>query len=280
MRSWLERWPERLDYEIQALESTGIIIDERIDDAHGRVTLHLSAQLTDNRVRLVAVFPSLYPYTRFEVYASDLDLEHHQNPFGKNLCLIGQGTENWSSEDNLASYIKDRLPRVLEAAISTTMDEVAAIEEHQAEPFTAYYRYQQDALILVDSDWSIDATVASGTLLVGYRPEYLPLMRGAVLEVHGPRNTTLANADSRINQQYQNKMQARWVRMSVAPKTNDPAELLRLAAAIDNRVTAPLWQRVQGGQVAVTAIVLPEEVAWRKTGDGWLFVVHWAEVHG
>lgn len=278
MRSWLERWPERLDYETQALESAGIKIDGRIDDPHGRVTLHLSTMLAGNRVGLKAVFPSLYPYTRFEVYAPDLDLEHHQNPFGKNLCMIGQATENWRNEDTLASYIKDRLPLVLEAASSTTMDEVAVIEEHQAEPVTAYYRYEQDALILVNSDWSIDPTAVSGTLRVGYRPEYLPIMRGAVLEVLGPQNRTLATADGRIAQQYQNEMQARWVRMSVAPKTNDPADILHQAAAIDNQVTkTTLWHPVKGGRVAITAIVVPEEIAWRKTGDGWLFVVHWAE---
>src|SRR5579864_9007258 len=46
-------------------------------------------------VELRAEFPDFYPYVRPEVYATTLDLERHQNPFGKNLCLLGRRSDVW-----------------------------------------------------------------------------------------------------------------------------------------------------------------------------------------
>ena len=40
-------------------------------------------------VPLEVTFPDLYPYFRFEIVAPTLSLDHHQNPFGKNLSVAG-----------------------------------------------------------------------------------------------------------------------------------------------------------------------------------------------
>src|SRR5688572_6916622 len=103
METWWTRYPERLDLELQALSDAGIPfspIQESI--SQGRYALSLSPTVDGETIKLIATFPDLYPFFRFEVSAPELDLKHHQNPFTKGLCLIGRSSDNWSTEFLLA----------------------------------------------------------------------------------------------------------------------------------------------------------------------------------
>src|SRR6266436_7634143 len=93
LRPWWERWPGRLEYEKSALEEAGIHYElDAPAFESGKVILHLKVPLNEDLVRIDAHFPDVYPYTRFELVAPDLDLPHHQNPIAKNLCLIGRAS--------------------------------------------------------------------------------------------------------------------------------------------------------------------------------------------
>src|SRR5437773_1043048 len=93
---WWNRCPGRLPYELQKLAEAGIEcnIDQATFEA-GVVEMTLKHSLPSGPLALRARFPAFYPYQRFELYAPDLALPHHQNPFAKNLCMIGQASENW-----------------------------------------------------------------------------------------------------------------------------------------------------------------------------------------
>ncbi len=265
---WWDRYPERLEAELEALRKAGIPFDEPefIRD-RGVIRLDTFPDLNGEKLHLRASFPAFYPYARFEVQYLEGELPRHMNPFEKNLCLIGRGTDQWEVTDTLAQFLTERLPLVLEAASSGDEERVAELEDHQGEPFTAYYPYEEGSLILIDSDWAIPATVKQGELVVGWT---VPLsgdgpLRGIVLQVLDDHGGTLQIADPRLARLAAAQSRCPWVRLEAPPQTADPREIRRLAA-----------ERLQGRALnsPVVALVFPEEVRWRDYRDGWLFVAH------
>ena len=90
--------------------------------------LHLEVDVDGETLRLVVTFPDFYPYFRFEVQAPDLHLDHHQNPFEKNLCLLRRGTEHWDPGDTVASLLHEQLADVLKTGRSQNIEEVKGLE--------------------------------------------------------------------------------------------------------------------------------------------------------
>ncbi len=91
METWWMRNPERLEFELQALRDAGIPFAPMKDSIdQGIYQLRLTPTLNGQTVELIAVFPDLYPYFRFELIGPGLDLPHHQHPFGKALCMVGR----------------------------------------------------------------------------------------------------------------------------------------------------------------------------------------------
>lgn len=279
MQPWWERWPGRLEYELAALDALGIPY-ERDEDALRRGAIKLKVQPTVEGVvlDLVAIFPDLYPYFRFEVYAPDLTLPHHQNPFEKNLCLLGRGTHNWRTQDTLAEFIQTRLPTVLQAGESNDLQEVDQLEEHQGEPFSDYYRYQKDTLVLIDSSWSLNPEVTQGDLLLGLDQDGA-VLRGAVLEVTAG-SQILAQADSALRDSYSTTIRGRWVRVQEPIRENDGGRFVDTLKREYPHLTQGLWQKNGEVRIDVIGVVFPEEVRWRDTADGWVFSVRIKEAKG
>jgi hypothetical protein len=142
---WWERYPGRLEWELQHLETAGL--PARIDEAareNGQIILDVGARLRGEQHTLRVVFPDFYPELRFEVFAPTLDLGRHQNPFEKNLCLLDRNTRAWSTQDSVAAFLTERAPKLLEQ-----LDDQLAMQEievPQGEPITAYYCCQDGAV--------------------------------------------------------------------------------------------------------------------------------------
>src|SRR5215212_8762383 len=76
---WQKTEPSRLEDELSRLRAAGIEyeIDERAREK-GLIKLNLRSVRVDGRdLNLVALFPDVYPYTRFEIRAPDLELDYH-----------------------------------------------------------------------------------------------------------------------------------------------------------------------------------------------------------
>jgi hypothetical protein len=264
---WWDLYPERLEVELEALRQAGILLDDpELIPERGVVRLDVFPDLNGEKLHLRTWFPAFYPYTRFEVQYLDGELPRHMNPFGKNLCLIGRGTDQWEVTDTLAQFLTERLPLVFEAATAEDEERVAELEEHQGEPFTAYYPYADGSLILIDSDWAIPATVKQGELVVGWAvlPRGDGPLRGVVLQVLDDHGGKLHAADPRIGGLVGTQSRCPWVRLEAPPQTADPKAIRRLAADhLDRGLNSP-----------VIALIFPEEVGWRDHRDGWLFVAH------
>lgn len=271
---WWERYPGRLEWELAELDAAGIAytIDE-VARAAG-IILRVEMEVDGEPLQLVVVFPDLYPDFRFEVHAPGLDLDHHQNPFNKNLCMIGRDTANWLPEDTLASYLQHRLPLVLRSGRSDDPAEVRGVEEQQAEPFSDYYRYRAPANVMIDSSWSLDLDVDGGALVIGIDEER-PAVRGAVLEVYAESGELLASADDAFIQRYahKRKIKGRWVRCPAAIRQENEKAFLQELGAYDKRLVRAKWQRTDSEHHDIVGVVFPEEVGWRASADGWVFLV-------
>jgi len=271
-KPWWEVYPSRLEREFDALKEVGIeyTTDE---DAFAKGILCLYVEM-EKAGTLRVVFPDLYPYFRFEIYAPELQLSHHQNPFSKSLCLIGRSTINWRADDTLASFLIDRLPQVIHTGTSDNATEVAGIEEHQAEPFSDYYPCYPGTALIVDGSWEIDASCESGTILIGTISPKEQLLKGAVLEVRDEDENILAEASAQIKCAFPGEqLVGRWVRLSEPLKTPDHDERFMYLQKKDPYPNRIRGYRVDGGELKIRASLFPEEISrWRQCDYGWMFV--------
>jgi hypothetical protein len=129
---------------------------------------NLTVDQQRKKLELTAIYPELFPYFRFQVFAGNLGLQRHQHPFEGQLCLIGRSTWNWHTHDTLASYIThpSRLQALLVSGRSPDRASVSHLEEPQAEPFGAYYHYAPESIVLVGS--GLAAALARGVVRRGH----------------------------------------------------------------------------------------------------------------
>jgi molybdopterin/thiamine biosynthesis adenylyltransferase len=274
LKYWWERWQGRLDHELKELDDAGIAYE--LDEgarSNGVIRLNVSPAVNGITLKLVVNFPDLYPYFRFEISAPTLDLKHHQHPFAKNLCLIGRSTWNWHSTDTVASFLKNRLSLVLQAAQSESATAVAAIEERQGEPYSDYYPYRSGPIILIDSGWSLPSTVHAGKLILAVSEGCEDIIRGAVMEVEDRNHVVIANHEPSLQSIFQKKIIGRWIRIAEPIHEADPAQFLKLLRDQEPELLNPLWQNVDNFQFDVIGVVFGEETQWRTISDGWVFLV-------
>jgi hypothetical protein len=280
METWWTRNPERLEFELQALRDAGISftpVQESIDK--GLYQLRLTPIVDGRTIELIAVFPDLYPYFRFEVFAPDLNLPHHQHAFAKTLCMIGRATDNWSSDFLLADFIRERLPLVLTAAQTEDPAVAAQLEQAQGEPFSDYYS-AKPAMCLVDSSWVIPPSVRFGSLTLGVHsflrlaPGEPPCIQATVLEVRGEQDELVVQAPSELREAFGSRqVQGRWSRANEPIAINDARTLQAAARKLDPKEATLGLSQLWGLKFQVRGILFPEELGHRQTGDGWIFVV-------
>ncbi len=279
---WWDKWPERLEYETRSLEALGIA-SERDEESYraGVLKLRLEVPQDDGSLDLVVVYPDSFPYFRCEIFAPSLDLAHHQNPFEKNLCLMGRRSHYWDTGMSAADLIRDRLPLVLRAGRAVDLEEVVGLEQQQAEPLGNYYSCIPESMVIVQSDWTIPRQHTYGRFIIGTqtqtdrRPQVC--LRGAVLEVRDADNKVLIQANEALKLAYAGKsIEGCWVRVSEPYRERNHVEIIKnftnlypfAAQARPNHVEnngSSAWLQVWG-------VVFPEETGWREMGEGWLFV--------
>jgi len=115
---WWVRYPGLLEEEVEAFEQAGMPAEvDETAKAAGLIRLTFTYVDNADTIPLVATYPDLFPFVRPQVRAPDLDLPRHQNPFGRNLCLIGRSTANWSAgHQHLVDLVREQLPNLLIAA--------------------------------------------------------------------------------------------------------------------------------------------------------------------
>lgn len=276
---WWEEHPERLEYELEALNREGI--PYKVDEAaklEGQLRITAWPLVDGEPTEVEATFPDLYPEFRFEVTSRHLQLDRHQHRLGGNLCLIGRGTENWDYDDTLATYLTQKLPDLLR----TVHDGAGSPgEEPQAEPESDYFNYEPGSAVVLDGAWSIPEGVAAGTVeisLLSPLPGDGSPLRGVALHVRGSDGSVLFRAHPRLHEILARSptITARWVRLSSLPDAYGDAAAFRehLRVALGLPPERGLLNPDSANAIELVAAVFPEEHAWPdQRGDGWVFVV-------
>lgn len=262
MRPWWERIQGRLQYELTALDRDGVRV-ARDDDAFARGILRLTLTLPEGSwppSRLVAAYPDTYPWTRPEVSAIDIILDHHQNPFGKNLCLLGRSTSNWHPTDTLASLLSSQLPLLRQALESPSPQ---AFEELQGEPITTFYQYEMGGIVLVDSAWMLPHNIQAGRLRLASLGTSEPL-RAVVIAINDLTGQQIARGP--FNPPQAKTLDGMWFRSNQPIVENDPIRFIAALSQTHSGVDKALRR------YELIGVVFPEETGHRSTTDGWIFV--------
>jgi len=290
VKPWWEQWQGLLEEQLRKLDEAGIKYEIDKDARNkGTLVLHITHPyegkdlLLDEGEDLLlqVIFPDSFPFFRFEIKGLNFELTRHQNPFAKNLCLIGRSTLNWDTDDTLADFITNQLPNVIRAGLSPVPLE--EIEELQAEPFTDYYPYVPDLMLLFDSAWSIDPTIKGGALELGATSGHLL----AILEVRDTDGGLLVKADDRLARLFRKRVTVRWVRSKEAIREGEPRNFQLELTKLRPDLASPVYRSAQvifpmapkeNVKMDITGILFPEEVAdstkgWVKK-DGWVFLLH------
>jgi molybdopterin/thiamine biosynthesis adenylyltransferase len=272
---WWERWRDRLEWELQELQEKGLAC--RVDEesrARGQIVLYVDVPLRGEQHTLRVVFPDFYPELRCEVYAPKLDLPRHQNPFGKNLCLLDRDTRHWRPTDSAAWCLTERLPQLVELL----KDEQALrkAEAPQGEPFTDYFIYERGSIVFVPGfAVALPREVRSGWIHL--RPEVQtgagPL-RALVYEVDDDDSRTLGRADPELAGIFSGqRVTGRWIRLEAAPQAANGPEMLHLLSQTHPDLVKPRWRPLGTRKLDIVGLVFPEEVTQGRFEDGWLLLV-------
>jgi molybdopterin/thiamine biosynthesis adenylyltransferase len=275
IKPWWERYPGLLEEELASLEQAGMpaIVDEGWK-AQGIIRLEFTYAADGEEIPLVAIYPDLYPYIRPEVRAPDLDLPRHQNPFARNLCLIGRATANWTAFDRtLAELVTTQIPKLLLAARRPEGTPSPVPEDPQGEPVTDFYEYYVPAMIVIDSADLIPASAGSGSinLVLDVNGDFA--VRGYVRDIEDRHGHRLGGLDLVGTYPKGAVVRGRWIRLSEPPRAHSAHEMLALVTSTDSGLASERWDRVGTYQIDVVGIVFPEELRQDVVGDGWIFLV-------
>jgi hypothetical protein len=284
MRPWWEVFEGRLESELRDFGSYALEHDLVSGPDQGEI--HVRGRFASRRgeVEVLVVYPDSFPFLRPLVFAPELRLGNHQNPFGKNLCLLDRDTRQWHPKtDSAASHIRDQLDKLF-VAVEGNAEERARVETPQAEPVSAFIRNEPGAVVFVpEQALSLDPGERRGELRLTLEsanalgaPLRGTLTKVATRPAKGPKRT-LARAGELARVGRGPELVGRWLRVEL-PLDEAPAEataqwFLEVARQVDNEWWAPQYQGATGGEIAVLGLVYAEEVEGREREDTWLFVV-------
>jgi hypothetical protein len=272
---WEERWPGRLQFELDRLaeHATGdLTID---DDRLAKGELHLSFTwplASGEHVELEATYPSSFPRLRPHIrLKADPDTfpDRHVGPNGE-LCLLGRDSRLWQAKYTLAGLLQTNL----ESALTNS-----GAEDPQGEPIEVWWnaagRADQPNFLLVDSAWNLSGH-DGGVAEIVYRFELLkgrPRFQAAVNKVCGedPRHP-LAERAFAIPGDLASKgrpAQITWKRDDDLPLPHQG----HLAALLDRLDHRGRYDRHPEGTVRVSLTAQRTELQHEKVGDGYVCAV-------
>lgn len=289
MSSWWERFPGRLEFELQDFRARGLDFerDDTLFRAAGRVLLRGSLVHGGRTIDLEVLYPDLFPYLRPEVYAPGLSLERHQNPAAHNLCLLDRSSGAWRPEETAAWLVAERVPLLL-GYFDAGAEAMKAGEVPQGEPVSAYFPGIDGTVVFVPAsalEVEPGSRVGSGTLW--FAPDAPPqlglraLLGELVVRPRAHKAKVVARADDALARRFGGqRIQMRWARLDAAPHKFDAGGILAAADREQSGFGRPPWQSARDGEIGVTGVVFPEEVRQGEIEDAWLFAVRWRRTAG
>jgi molybdopterin/thiamine biosynthesis adenylyltransferase len=282
LTSWWQRFPGRLEAELKDFSDRGLDfeLDEELFRAADRVLLRGKIEVDNDEIELEVLYPDLFPYMRPEVFAPGLGLTRHQNPRQENLCLLDRGTRNWLPSETGAWLVAERVPKLLHL-YKEGGEAMTAGEVPQGEPASVYFHSISGTALYVPAPMlELDPDFRAGSGQLCFMPVEAPsaVLRALLCELsvrtRNRKRKVLAKAEEKVARRFGGEsLQIRWARLDERPAGFEPDEVFAAADAVQAGFGKPPWQRVRDGEVAVTAVVFPEEVRQGEMEDTWLFAV-------
>lgn len=283
MRTWVDRFPERFDRELEEFARQGLAFeldDEQLRE-QGRVVLRGAIDYMGEEVRLEVRYPDLFPYLRPEVRAPGLRLRRHQHPYGRNLCLLDPSTREWDTDETAAALVAQRVPYLLALLEPGAEEELRDAETPQGEPASVYFPTMPGNVVFLPQavfDLPTEARAGSGRFAFSvFEPpqaEVRALVAELVEKGRNRKSRVLARAEENLLKRFGGEqLPFRWVRLEAPPAENTVEGAIKAIEGAKPGFGSPPWQHIPGGQIAITGAVFPEEVRQGEIEDSWLFAV-------
>lgn len=291
---WFEAEPDRLERELHALTAHGVVplVDEA---ARSQGILKVSFTIEGSNpafqldglvdsVQLEATYPDNYPYFRPEVFALNISLPRHQNPIGKNLCLLPRSAAHWEPRWKLATYLVSQLPKVLQKGVVEDPAVLAADQDEQAEPASEFFVHAHAPVIFDETGFELASVPTAPITVLGRMQLGLPrkaglLTRMAVLETTDAAGV-VRKLPKGVGDVFPTQFSGHLVRLNQAPPFTHAGDGLHwlLALAKSQGLSTTFQSKpvplAQGGMLRrVIGLQFPEEVAPGQLGMGWLFLI-------
>ncbi len=283
MRRWTDAYPERLAFELAEFERRGLrfALDDELLARTGMVVLTGTLADQGEEIELQVAYPDSFPFLRPEVFAPGLQLDRHQNPVERNLCLLERSSRAWSVSDTAAWLVAERVPHLL-ALLEAGGEELLAGEAPQGEPASAYFEGESGAVVFIGEEMlaiPAEHTVGLMQLATGVNEPPQRVLRASLAKVsvrtHGAKKHTLAELAEPLKARFAGKtLDGRWARLERLPDANKPRDLLAAIADVEPALANPRWQPLPGGgEISLLGALVPEEVRQGEWQDTWVFVV-------
>lgn len=141
--SWWAQWPDLRASELAAFKKHGATTEVAFE-RNGLLCLSVTWPLKGrDPMHLRVGFSSFHPFFRPEISAPEEMFDRHQNPIGRNLCLVAHGEDQWDSNELVADVIHrqlEKLLKVMAARNEGNFAEAKKDEDHFADPITVYWQ--------------------------------------------------------------------------------------------------------------------------------------------
>jgi hypothetical protein len=163
---WYERFPGRLEQEKEAYRTGGFPfeLDDDLLATSQVVVFSGEIETSSGPHRLRLVYPASFPELRPFVFSDDRTLARHQNPYGKNLCVIAHEQSAWRNTDTGADMVRQAVS--LFNASHAGPETVAAQEVDAPEPASVWYPYSPNTSFLVLGDFTVPGAGAFGSFTI------------------------------------------------------------------------------------------------------------------
>lgn len=230
------------------------------------------------------VYPDSFPSTRPAIYAPELKLDRHQNPYGGNLCVLPRSSVHWRPSMTAAELVNEQVPYLVQL-VREGGDRLREGEEPQGEPVSSFLSYLATGGVVVPSaTLSMKASHVHGRMSVVFAQELGWLThvferatpdsgwigQAILMAVRGDDGTLIAEADSPLANAFDGPdWPGRWVRLDRPPSSDQYLDLLREAIDAWN----DLERREMHKGYEIIGILFPEEVQQGVWEDAWIFLV-------
>lgn len=287
LTNWWDIWPDLYNDEIDAFDKKGIPYKVQFKNK-GILILEVQWPVDELKSLSLSVgFSPLHPFARPAIAAPNDTFERHQDPFGKNLCLLTQESRQWDSRQKVADFIDERIKvffLALESRRKGQWQTAAELEENAADPLMPYFAHacREGSVIMFDSQMGLPTGHGTMSIARWQRSRVDDRRFEAVLQQLNTSSGKPIGRPFRFarNPEGEQSIEARWVRLDGLPITTDPAALMAAAEAeiVKQQILQP-HSRARLAAIAsqpysITGLVFAEETSYGQSnrGPGWLFI--------